>query len=235
MVEKTTIEDDPSDGMTQRGQAWLVATLVFAGPLLGACGRLDFPSFSSRDKSSDSAAAGDTTETPAVPTTDVRAASASPAGASYTNTISERVMTLARLRVARPVNPFLVESRAAQTLPAEAMPVQGSTPEGQPAGNVTFIVKIKDRFVQDEVAMTFRRDKDGSRARWSSWAAEHGWQGIELVSGSYSGEVIVRIADDAPPATREVFKGRSAKEIAAWFSRHDFVAYCDPNYTASVQ
>lgn len=220
---------------TKGSQGWLLAACLATGPALASCGQISVPRMTSGSETSE-----ETTERPegseaAVPETEVQTASAETSKPTYANTISERLVTLARLRVARPINPYTVEARAPQTMPAEAMPLPGSRPSGQSAADVTFIVKIKDKSVQDEIARNFRRDREAMQEKWKAWAAEHGWEGLELVSGSYSGEIILRLSSDAPAPIREKFERLTAKEIAAWMAGYEFVVYSDPNYTASVQ
>ena len=218
-----------------KAQGLLSALCLLGFGAVAACDTMLLPG--GRNAGGEETAASDDPATVAVPETEVSAQAASApdrAKPSYANTISERLITLARLRASRPLNPYAVEVAGPQTLPAEAVPAQASNPGGASASDVTFIVKIRDKAVQEEIARSFRKDRDGAVARWRDWRAVNGWDGFDLVGGSYSGEIILRLADDAAPALRERFAGKSAREVAAWISDRPNVAYCDPNYTASV-
>lgn len=219
-----------------RKQGILIGLCLAGGSLVAACDTMLLPG--SRESSRESASGADASdEAKAEAEIAVSTASAPPPTVStqtYANTISERLITLARLRASRPINPYAVEANGPQTRPAEIVPAQASDPASQSAADVTFIVKLKDPVIQNEVARNFRKDREGVLARWRDWRAENGWDGFELVSASYSGEIVVRLSADAPDALRERFSGKSAREIAAWISQKPNVVYCDPNYTASV-
>gem|GEM_PF-5855409 len=220
--------------LTQR-QGLLIGLCLAGGSLVAACDTMLLPDSreSSRGSASGPVSSDDTAETE----TNIGTATApppTPATPTYANTMSERLFTLARLRAARAGNPFGVEADGPQTRPAEILPAQASAPESQSATDVTYIVKLKDPVIQNEIARNFRRDRAGVESRWQTWRAANGWDGFELVSASYSGEIVVRLADDAPGDLRERFADRTAREIAAWISQKPNVVYCDPNYTASV-
>lgn len=221
--------------LTQR-QGLLIGICLAGGSLVAACDTMLLPG--SRESARESASGADASDD-AKPDTEITVSTASapppaPSSQTYANTVSERLITLARLRASRPVNPYAVEADGPQTRPAEVIPAQASEPGSQSAADVTFIVKLKDPVIQNEFARNFRKDREGVLARWRDWRAANGWDGFELVSASYSGEIIIRLADDAPAALRERFAGKSAREIAAWISQKPNVVYCDPNYTASV-
>lgn len=102
------------------------------------------------------------------------------------------------------------------------------------AADVAFIVMIKDEELIANVARKFRREPDAARAAFQAWAGQNGWEGFSLEGASYSGELILRLSPDAPPALQERFRSTPARDMANELAARPGVSYSDPDYTAGT-
>lgn len=112
-------------------------------------------------------------------------------------------------------------------------PAQVRKPGDVAASDVNFIAKVKDEALKAKVIDIFRKDPEGAKAAFSVWAGQNKLEGFELVSATYSGEVIFRLGAGASDAVRKTVAARSARDFAADWGQHPGVVYCDPDYTAS--
>ncbi len=102
---------------------------------------------------------------------------------------------------------------AQQTLPAQTTTVE------QPAA--TFIVRFKNEPRLDEICKNFRRDRAGSRAKFTSWSASHPeLNGLVLASASYSGEIVLALPQNDP-------HNRTPQQVLSAIKGMDNLAYAD--------
>ena len=148
---------------------------------------------------------------------------------NFAGRISDGFVGLAQIKV-NEQKASEIAPEAPMTIPAQA---DGTLrPGDRSAADTVFIVKFADKTVETEVARIFRKDPDGARARFATWTKANGWTGFELVGASYSGEVMLRLADDAPDELSRRFRTTSARDMADQMAARDGVVYCDPDYTA---
>ena len=89
-------------------------------------------------------------------------------------------------------------------------------------GQYAIIVKFSGDPVPSELGKTFRKDPEGTRARFNAWAADKpALRGLSLERASYSGELVL-IGSGAP----------SMKDAIAAIEAMDNVAYVEPDYSA---
>lgn len=117
--------------------------------------------------------------------------------------------------------PDAVRSKPAVTTEPEdeTFSVQTAGPSG-PA--FALIVKFDGEPVLDEIAKTFRKDPDGSRAKFRDWASgKPALRGLTLERASYSGELVLTGG-----------AGLNARDTMAAIEAMDNVAYVEPDYSA---
>ena len=100
------------------------------------------------------------------------------------------------------------------------------------AATVDFIVKVRDPAIRTDVTDVFRRDRDSAVAAFAAWSVGTPFEGFELVGATYSGEIIIHMAADAPEPVKERLMSISARALAEQISALENVVYCDPDYTA---
>lgn len=96
-----------------------------------------------------------------------------------------------------------------------------SAQRGEP---FTIIVRFEGEPVLEEIGKTFRKDPEGSQAKFRSWAADKpALAGLVLDRASYSGELVLTGSGS-----------RSMKDTIAAIEAMDNVAYVEPDYSAKA-
>ena len=73
-----------------------------------------------------------------------------------------------------------------------------------------------------DLGKTFRKDPDGTRAKFRAWAADKpALRGLTLERASYSGELVLTGSGS-----------RDMKDVIAAIEAMDIVAYVEPDYSA---
>ena len=102
---------------------------------------------------------------------------------------------------------------SAETFTVQSAPV---------AAQYAIIVKFKGEPEIEEIGKTFRKDPEGTRARFQAWAAgKPALRGLSLERASYSGELV--LTGSGSPGM---------KEAIAAIEAMDNVAYVEPDYSA---
>lgn len=92
------------------------------------------------------------------------------------------------------------------------------------AATATFAIIVKFRNEPEiaDLGKTFRKDPEGTRAKFRAWAADKpALRGLTLERASYSGELVLTGSGS-----------RDMKEVIASIEAMDNVAYVEPDYSA---
>jgi len=100
----------------------------------------------------------------------------------------------------------------------QTLPAQGTTVDAPAA---TFIVRFNNEPDLDEICKNFRRDRAGSRAKFSTWSASHPeLNGLVLASASYSGEIVLALPQNDP-------HNRTPQQVLSAIKGMSNLAYAD--------